>query len=352
MSDPHPLPDLYAGWLDAWSSGPPPTERRATCGDCPMCAVPGQAPPATAYPFRPDLKCCASMPILPSFQVGGALRDGVGAASIRARIKARAAVGPLGLGRPAAWRLVAEHAVNIQGRSRSLRCPHFVDADGTCGVHAHRNHACATWFCKHERGAVGQAWWLALGDLLRTIEQELSRWCALELGLDPALLARQLGRPGPSPVEDIDADAVDGVVSDDVWARRWGPWAGREESFYLACADRVAALDPDEVLRLGGATAAVQVAALRSAGQLLADDHVPERLRVGAMQFLAIGAQGALVATYSALDPLTLPTLLTSVLHYFDGRPTAQAMEAIAEDRGLKLDPTLVRQLLDFAVLR
>ncbi|MFN2530225.1 MAG: hypothetical protein ABR555_02905 [Pyrinomonadaceae bacterium] len=38
-------------------------------------------------------------------------------------------------------------------------------------------------------------------------------------------------------------------------------------------------------------------------------------------------------------------------LHYFDGRPTDQAVNAIADERGIRLDPSLVRKLLDFELL-
>jgi hypothetical protein len=57
------------------------------------------------------------------------------------------------------------------------------------------------------------------------------------------------------------------------------------------------------------------------------------------------------VATYSAFDPLDLPRLLVDVLHYFDGRPTAQALARIRRDTGVNIRPDLVRRLVDFRVL-
>lgn len=343
----HPLPALYARWLGDLLEAPLPGETRATCADCPMCEVPGQPPPATAYPFRADVKCCTTIPVLPSFLVGGILReDGPGARTVRDRIAARAAVTPLGLGPPASARILGEQGVNLLGRSRTLRCPHLVD--GACAIHAHRNHRCATWFCKHERGAVGQTRWAAVGDLLRTLEGELARWAALELGVPAALLSQLIERDGPQPVERTDADAIDGHVSDTAWATRWGPWAGREEAYYVAAAERVEGLSTEEVLQIGGATARVFVEALRAA---LTDPPLPDRLGLGRLQTLAMGPQSSVVASYSPLDPLTLPALLLSVLPYFDGRPTHEAFEAIAEERGIKLDDALVRQLLDFGVL-
>jgi hypothetical protein len=39
------------------------------------------------------------------------------------------------------------------------------------------------------------------------------------------------------------------------------------------------------------------------------------------------------------------------LLHYFDGRPTESALAAIAGERGVRLDPALIRKLVDFKLL-
>ncbi len=36
---------------------------------------------------------------------------------------------------------------------------------------------------------------------------------------------------------------------------------------------------------------------------------------------------------------------------YFDGRPTAEALQAIEAVDGVRIDPALVRRLIDFAIL-
>ena len=38
-------------------------------------------------------------------------------------------------------------------------------------------------------------------------------------------------------------------------------------------------------------------------------------------------------------------------MQYFDGRPTEQAITAIANERGIDVDPALVQKLVDFKVL-
>jgi hypothetical protein len=58
-----------------------------------------------------------------------------------------------------------------------------------------------------------------------------------------------------------------------------------------------------------------------------------------------------LVATYSPYDPLELPRRLFDALGYFDGRPTQDALRRIRDECCLRLQPALVRRLVDFGVL-
>jgi hypothetical protein len=39
------------------------------------------------------------------------------------------------------------------------------------------------------------------------------------------------------------------------------------------------------------------------------------------------------------------------LLPYFDGRPTEDVLAAIADERGIRLEPDLVRKLVDFMLL-
>jgi hypothetical protein len=64
-----------------------------------------------------------------------------------------------------------------------------------------------------------------------------------------------------------------------------------------------------------------------------------------------MGADGAYVVTDSPFDPVGVPALLLTALHYFDGRPTEDAFRALSDERGLALDSTLLRAMLDYRVL-
>ena len=117
---------------------------------------------------------------------------------MQARLERRVAVTPLGLGRPATYALLYGNSKDGFGASRSLRCPHHLE-DGSCGIWAHRMSVCATWFCKHSRGAVGLRFWRMLQVLLGCVEHDLTRWCLLRVGLGGRELARLFPPPDPVP---------------------------------------------------------------------------------------------------------------------------------------------------------
>jgi hypothetical protein len=47
-----------------------------------------------------------------------------------------------------------------------------------------------------------------------------------------------------------------------------------------------------------------------------------------------------------------MPEPLARALHYFDGRPTEEALEAILTEEGVRIDLSLVRRMVDFGVLQ
>jgi hypothetical protein len=77
----------------------------------------------------------------------------------------------------------------------------------------------------------------------------------------------------------------------------------------------------------------------------------PDRPRIGLIQIEGIVAGKYSAVTYSPYDPLRMPTDLVAVLHHFDGRPTDDVLEEIRVQRGIRLDPALVRRMADFRVL-
>lgn len=351
------LPARYARWAADLLEGPLEDERAATCDDCAMCVKPDGRVPTASYFFDPDKKCCSYQPTLANFLVGEILRDpdpraAFGQESVRARIAARAAVSPLGLFRPVAYALHYDNTVESLGRSSRLRCPHFAP-DGTCGVWAHRDAVCATYFCKHDRGWIGGEFWAALQDVFNLVDHGLARWAALELGVDPAVVATRVPREGSGlPWRRPTGRELDGDVDDGTWAERWGAWSGREVDFYVACAEHVGAIGwADVTRRLGPEVQALAGVARRAHGRTRDADTIPGALRLGAFQIVAHRPDGVRCVTYSASDAIDLPTALLPLLPRFDGRQTKIVIDELAQQHGVSIAPDLFRRLVDWGVL-
>lgn len=355
MSD-TPLPSPYAEWIAQVLPEAPPPEPRATCSNCAMCVSATGEVPAAAYPFDPRVKCCTYTPILPNFRVGQVLADEDaamehGRRTVRERIARGVSVTPLGLGRSPKVEALHKASLNADGRALAMLCPHFVHEDGSCGIWKHRNGVCATWFCKHERGAVGRQFWTAVREWLTAVEGALARWCLLELDFEVGRLQASLVRGGESEPPPVDAATMDEVPNEAFQQLTWGDWYGREEEFYTRCAEKVAGLSWEDIQRISGPDVALFTRVVRRAWDGMQNEGVPARLQLGHMQVLAVGPEGAIVVTDTPFDPVGIPALLLTALHYFDGRPTEDAFRALAEERGLSLDDRLLRAMLDYRVL-
>jgi hypothetical protein len=108
----------------------------------------------------------------------------------------------------------------------------------------------------------------------------------------------------------------------------------------------------EEVQSLCGPRVRILAGLVRDAYSNLLSQAIPERLRLGKLNFTNVEAEGFRVVSYSQYDPLLMPQKLVRVLHYFDGRPTEYALEAILGKEGIRLDIGLVRRMVDFGVLQ
>ena len=349
------IPPLYAGWMDELLQNAIPPERAATCGDCAMCAPARNKPDTGMTYFQPDVKCCSFMPELWNFLVGRILDDDapnarVGRASVERRIDDRVSVTPLGLRRTPTYAALYREVGEAFGRTRGMICPHFIKNTGGCGIWRHRESTCTTYFCKHERGATGKAFWLALQALLRTVETTLARHAVVEL--DPGIEALEALFPPLEPeTRNLSAEDLDGTVDPVVARRRWGSWAGRERDFFRQSARLIAPLRWDQILAIGGNALRLKALLAVKAFERLRSQQLPNRLEPGAIHITPVSKEKSRVSGYSGLDPLELPMELLDVLYYFDGRPTAEAVQAIAAERELRITPALVRRLVDFGIL-
>lgn len=351
----HQFPPLYGRWIADLLGAAPPRETKATCDDCVACAKPDGRIPTAVFALDPDVKCCFYMPRLPNFLVGRILSDDApGAAAGRRSVEERVNHGPitpLGLDRPPAYQAQVQDYTSALQNSRALRCPHYLEErGGVCGIYAHRDSMCTTYYCQHDRGRVGMAFWRGLRRLLAQVELDLSVWAASQLGIDPVELqrfllpagdddgmhygkqggAQQLGRAGPEI---------------------WGAWAGRPADYYKAAAELVNPLSWAEVTALCGVPVQVRTAVARSALKDLTTPEIPERLRVGQFAIVTTRVEGLRTVTYSALDAVDLPSELVSLLPRFDGRPTDVILAELAEQYGVEIEPDFLQHLVDWDIL-
>jgi hypothetical protein len=359
---PSDLPPLYAAWVDEILQSPIPKEAKATCDDCVMLSPDKEPGPGAGYFFDPRTKCCTYVPELPNFLVGRILTDGDpasarGRATLVKRLEEGIAVTPLGVGRSPTYRLLYEHAAGLMafGRNRALRCPHYLEDDGgRCGIWRHRKSTCATWFCKYARGAVGLSFWRAVHQLLGTVEENLARWCVIELDVGVEALRQLFPPTGGEPTlfgPHVKGRTLDGVVDRDTGRLLWGRWSGRERLFFDECARRVNSLAWRDVAAIGGPEVRIRERLLRLSHALLLSDETPPGLRVASFRVDPMHKDFDRVWTYSPLDPFDLPKPLMKALRYFDGRPTPEALRAIAEELGTGIDEHLLRALVDYRIL-
>jgi len=362
------LPPLFARWMGDLLPGPIPAERHATCDRCAMLAPdaggPGDAIGAGALFYSPSTKCCTYLPDLASFLVGAILSDptdrdpaaAAGRATVEARIDAGVGVTPLGLERAPVYTLLYHKSPASFGHAQTMRCPHYLDAGGgRCGVWRHRESTCATWFCKHERGETGKAFWHQLHQTLRAAEEHVRLHCLLEVGgLELARAVLASGGPlawPPQPDSTLSAADVDGRADPELGRARWGAWWGRERAFYAACAQVVAALRWADVVRIGGVRLEILSRVLVETHRQLTSDALPARVGRRHLTVIQTSSESVNLVGYSNLDPLRVPKKLADALHVFDGRPTEDALRSIEERHGLRVAPGVVRKLVDFGIL-
>lgn len=360
------LPVLQRGWLyDLTGIRNPRSEQKATCADCVMCGDVGQS--GSRIRFSPDVKCCSYVPHLANFLAGRALA-GPGRASALERLRRRDGVTPLGMGlSPADLQRMVDSRAHF-GVAPVVRCPHYVEQTQGCGIWGSRNTVCSTWFCRHDRGEVGQRFWHAVRDLLITVEERVAVLCLDEGGLptgqrEAVLEQRAAVRAAVAAANADDAaDAEDGDDAGDAGGapaaampgrtpardeQLWGDWLGREEEWFARCAQVAERLTGDDLLVLL-ADVPDLVADVRTRWSELGRRSVPDRLVFTPGAASEATTDVLRLVGYSPFDPLVLPAGHEPALWLLDGRPVAQAQEAAAREHGVVLDVDLLGSLRDY----
>jgi hypothetical protein len=324
-----------------------------------MANWPGEEPLDQA--FQPNIKCCGYQPELYNFNAGRILADThpLGEAArtfVRKRIAERVGVTPFSIAQPPVYRTIYENAAGAFGNAPVLRCPFYVDQDGgLCGVWAHREAVCTTYFCKYEHGAMGRIFWRVMTTLLAAIEYTLKLWLLREAGLDEETQAdlwsrQEIERRGARPP--LDAATLGNTVDPVRYAKDWGNFLGREEEFYRRCAEIAGGLTWDDIVRIGGTPV---VAAARSA-KFVRDKieklEIPEQARLGTMVYFRIRRPGEVRVHHQGvpLDWLDVPEKVAQNALRFESGPLAEVLAEMRAE-GIPIDDELVRKLVEWQVL-
>jgi len=339
------LPAPLERWAAELLAAAPPHERHATCSSCAMCAPPAAAP--RRIRFAPQLRCCTYRPQLANHLAGRVLLDPARRGQLDVRLAAGEAT-PLGLRVATPYQLLYRHAsAQSFGRAERLRCPHL-QADGDCGIWGQRPAVCATWFCKHERGALGARLWASLRDCFAAAERLLALWCLDQLGFDGAT---QREAWAAYEQDQFDPTALDGEPAPDTTRRLWGDWQGREVEFYRSCAEIVAPLHWSAVERIGGSELASLAARAREAARAHDELALPAALGTGRFDVVGAHAGRLCLQTYSEFDPLEVSPDVLALAARCDGRSPEAISAEHAAATGRSPGRRLLRMLLDFGVL-
>ena len=364
------LPPLFDRWTAELLGQPVQGEPLSTCEDCAMW--PGEDGKRDEQIYFTSGKCCTFLPRLPNFLVGQALACEIdepetrhGRAVLRRAIEKRE-TNPLGMPRKLTYALRYRHSPGSFGRNEGLLCPLYVAETGRCGIWRSRNSTCSTWFCKHDRGVLAFHYWRRVQVLLEAIEIELRWWCAHELGLagdDLGDLHEQRDYPlwrksgrftthlTGSLLESGNSDGGRlGRRSRQSYRGLWGEWAGREEAYFIECANLVEALSWQDVQRIAGDALDEDITALREYLEVLETAEIPDHLVSGEIRVSPINDQHSLVHSYGPFDPRKIPNVVVGALAHFDGRSTRDARAAAAAE-GVDMSDDLVRRLFDLRVL-
>lgn len=323
------LPPLYRKWLRQIVNQDVYSEPRTTCDNCPMCKYANPPAEQDLY-FSRDSKCCTYQPVLPNYLVGGILADDdPGLNEVKENFLIRLSnyhITPMGLAPPyGTW---FYFKVRPFGKNKELLCPFYLDhSGGLCGIWKYQNGTCSTYFCKHERGALGWRFWRKLEDTFFAAEKKLALHCATNLNV------------------------IIPENASDLRERTWGNWAFREAEFFINCWNMVHRLRWEEVANIGGTELESLVKELKTCFNNLQSKDLPEILKIGKFRSEQVSERRTRVWSYSSANPIDLPTSIVGVLNYFDGRPISEVLNQIKSEEGIIIDTELLQTLSDYEIL-
>ena len=354
------LGGLHDRWINELLGEFIPGETKATCSSCAMCAHSSVAVTTIAGTtgFSPDLKCCTFWPVLANYLVGeilGATDESPeslkGREAIRSLIDQDCAV-PAGLGVPNRYRILYTAAARADfGRAAALLCPFYVDASGgRCGIWQHRNSVCSTYFCKHDRGAVGEAFWTQLRSCLQIVERILALWCARELGADLAHYLPPLAAGSFSP-DDLRRESLTVATQSASTRVAWGDWNTRRATFYSQCHVLTQGMSWADVRAIGGIELHVAAERVEQAFEDMTTARVVHRVTPRPTTVQPIAVDTLLVSTYRFTEPFFMSKALFDALRHASGQNVDAFIDTVKREDRVDVDEKTVAVLVDLGLL-
>jgi hypothetical protein len=338
------LPEIYQRLLPKFFSSLIPRETKSTCNSCPITkgceAGLAKLPVQGLYA---DNKCCSYQPGHVNYLVGGLLLDQdpamkEGRARMLGRIEKQLGE-PYGVSSPMELRELYENQKPGQPRNPKLICDFYdMAASGKCTIWKHRDAVCSTYFCKHERGAVGRALWISLKEYLEVVEDQLSRYATYRVAPELFLLAES---------------RLQGDEEEYDYATIWGDFAGREVEFYQECYRTIANLSTSEVEKITGLDGIIAMDQLIESFQAIQDGQTAQRLQLSTtVETFKLDEETVGVVGYLHSDAVAIPRKTFEALRDFSLRERAMEVCArIAVERGINITPELLQTLVDHRIL-
>ncbi len=315
------LPGIYQNFLPKFFDNSIPEETAATCSDCAMWKGSEAVHSEESYYSR-ETKCCTYHPNLPNYLVGALLSNTEpslesGRIRIRKMIKRRIGVVPHGIRLPEKLALLMIKSPEAFGRSKSFLCPYYDQKEGKCTIWPFRNASCCAWFCKYAAGEDGRAFWLALKNYLKNVENILIRYALYQMGWVPEKII--LEEP---PDRLLTAQEVDDQPPDQKSYRGlWGDWVNREEEFYKETFHVVYNLTRGAFGKIGGISLRILLEDVKMRRKNLIKPNLPDRLKRNPRLGVEKMEDGFYrLVGYSYLEPLEVSKRVYDLLDFFDGR--------------------------------
>ncbi len=296
------LPILFDRWLEGAVPGAVTNESRASCLDCGMTDAACWSVPEPLATFHPSTKCCTYTPALRNYQIGAILADespemAFGRDTLRERLQAKAGVTPLGFSWLADYEARYDELEDEFGMHPDMRCPHYIEEGGLCGIWRHRNSVCSTWFCRHDDGHRSLAYWEKVRGLFEDIEHVLMWHTLQQMGIEGAHF---------DLLQDVDNPAInlngERKITRAMRKKVWGHWIDHEEAFFLGCHDIVRNMTWEEMLAIAPGRLGRAAEAAQDALSDLYPARLPPILEPGDVHAMHRGKQEVWVRGYRGYD--------------------------------------------------